>query len=63
MTPLLSVLIPSIPSRLRTASHLFDMLAAYSDGLSVELLMLTDNKQRSIGSSAKLSWTSRSAIT
>jgi hypothetical protein len=53
--PLLSVLIPSVPSRLEKATELFRLLEKLSDldevfpGDTAEILMLTDNKQRSIG--------------
>lgn len=44
----LSILIPSIPSRFNKAIELYNHLLSISpDG--VEILMLTDNKQRSIG--------------
>ena len=51
-TPLLSILVPSIPSRLAGAVSMFDYLTEQcGTNLSgnVEILMLTDNKQRSVG--------------
>lgn len=49
MTPLLSILICSIPSRFDKARKLYEDIAAMSDGLDIEILILTDNKTRSIG--------------
>lgn len=52
MTPILSILIPSIPSRREMAAALYDKLAdevAMHKLTDVEILMLVDNKQRSIG--------------
>lgn len=46
MTPLLSVLIPSIPSRLALAQTI---LAQLGDDPHVETLLFTDNKRRSVG--------------
>lgn len=48
--PLLSILICSIPSRFDKARKLYEDIAAMCDGLDVEILILTDNKTRSIGS-------------
>jgi glycosyltransferase involved in cell wall biosynthesis len=51
-TPRLSILIPSIPSRItRFAIPLFEKLSAQADriGSGVEILMLTDNKARTVG--------------
>ncbi len=45
----LSILIPSVPSRRHRAAVLFDKLTKQAEGYSVEVLMLLDNKQRSIG--------------
>jgi len=45
----LSILIPSIPSRLVQAAALYERLLELSSGMSVEILMLTDNKIMSIG--------------
>lgn len=54
MKPLLSILIPSIPSRFE--SHLLPLwkqlqqhIENYTLGDTIEILTLTDNKQRSIG--------------
>lgn len=46
---ILSVLIPSVPSRREMALALYDSIAAQAEGLPVEILLLLDNKQRSIG--------------
>jgi len=49
-TPALSILIPSIPSRLtRFSIPLFEKLQAQAAGHPAEILMLTDNKARSVG--------------
>lgn len=45
----LSILIPSIPSRLKRAVELCDRLEQMCEGKSVEILLILDNKQRSIG--------------
>lgn len=45
----LSVLIPSVPARRAMALALYDSIAQQSEGLPVEILLLLDNKQRSIG--------------
>lgn len=48
--PALSILIPSLPSRLaRFGIPLFEKLQAQAEDLPVEILMLTDNKARSVG--------------
>lgn len=49
MTPLLSILICSIPSRFDKAKQLYNDIAAMCEGLDIEILILTDNKTRSIG--------------
>lgn len=47
---ILSVLIPSVPSRLRFGgAFVFEKLCDMVEGLNVEVLMLTDNKKRSVG--------------
>lgn len=53
---LLSILIPSIPSRYLKAMKLFnflqaqtEMLSPYNNTIPVEILLFTDNKKRSIG--------------
>jgi hypothetical protein len=45
----LSILIPSVPSRFEKAQHLFNELSAICQGMDIEILMLTDNKKRTIG--------------
>jgi hypothetical protein len=45
----LSILIPSVPSRREKAAKLFDKLSAQAGNEDVEILMLLDNKKRSIG--------------
>lgn len=45
----LSILISSIPSRFDKAITLYHELLAMCEGLDIEILMLTDNKQRTIG--------------
>ena len=45
----LSILIPSIPTRWGSALACYNSLVSMCEGLNVEILMLTDNKQRSIG--------------
>lgn len=45
----LSILIPSIPSRFSKAQALYLRLLEMSEGKDIEILMLTDNKKRSIG--------------
>lgn len=47
--PLLSILICSIPSRFDKAKQLYNDVAAMCEGLDIEILILTDNKTRSIG--------------
>ena len=56
MTPILSVLIPSVPSRRELAWKLFDKISGQAavlpdvDGLcQVEVLLLLDNKMRTVG--------------
>lgn len=49
MTPLLSILICSIPSRFDKAQQLYNDISVMSEGLDIEILILTDNKTRSIG--------------
>lgn len=49
MTPAVSILIPSIPGRHNMAQILFADLEQQARGLPVEILMLCDNKARSIG--------------
>lgn len=45
----LSILIPSIPSRFDKAIKLYNELQEMCEGLDVEILLLCDNKQRTIG--------------
>lgn len=45
----LSILIPSIPSRFERAVKLYNEILAMCEGLDIEVLMLTDNKKRTIG--------------
>lgn len=45
----LSILIPSVPSRFFQSTELFLRLQKMAEGKPVEVLMLTDNKQRSVG--------------
>ncbi len=45
----LSILIPSIPSRFERAIKLYNEILAMCEGLDIEVLMLTDNKKRTIG--------------
>ncbi len=47
--PLLSILIPSIPSRLMMLGALISNLQEQIGDLPAEILVLTDNKRRSIG--------------
>lgn len=47
--PLLSILIPSIPSRLYKAASLYNKIIEQTDGMNVQILMLTDNRLMSIG--------------
>lgn len=49
MHPKLSILIASIPSRFGMATALYNRLQEAAQDLPVEILMFTDNKQRSIG--------------
>ena len=44
-----SVLIPSVPSRHVQACALFDKISQQAEGFDVEVLMLCDNKRRSVG--------------
>lgn len=48
---ILSVLIPSVPSRIEIAADLFDKISGQISrgAYDVEVLMLTDNKKRSVG--------------
>lgn len=52
-TPVLSILIPSVPNRLHKTVELFEFLSAQISAISpnplVEILALTDNKFRTIG--------------
>lgn len=45
----LSILIPSIPSRFERAVKLYNEILAECEGLDIEVLMLTDNRKRTIG--------------
>jgi glycosyltransferase involved in cell wall biosynthesis len=45
----LSVLIPSIPSRISKAMKLYNRIAKQCEGMDVEILIFIDNKKRSIG--------------
>jgi len=45
----LSILIPSIPSRINKATELYNKLSCMSENMHVEIIMLTDNKIMSIG--------------
>ncbi len=45
----LSILIPSIPSRFERALSLYNEITAMCEDKYIEVLMLTDNKQRTIG--------------
>ena len=47
--PLLSILIPSIPSRFEKAFTIYNKLLSMVGELPIEVLMFTDNKKRSIG--------------
>lgn len=49
MKPVLSVLICSIPSRWEKAKALYKHITSLSEGLNIEILLLMDNKKRSIG--------------
>lgn len=49
ITPVLSILVPSIPSRFDKFQRIFSNLTAQSEGKKVEILGLFDNKIRSIG--------------
>lgn len=49
MTPILSVLIPTVPARREAAWKLFDKITAQAEGQPVEVLVLLDNKKRSTG--------------
>lgn len=49
MQPQLSILIPSIHSRLLKAKNLYQKIIADVGDKDIEVLMLTDNKKRSIG--------------
>lgn len=45
----LSILIPSIPSRFDRATKLYNEIQSMCEGMDIEVLMLVDNKQRTIG--------------
>lgn len=45
----LSILIPSVPSRFDKALALFRSVEIQTEGMDVEILMMTDNKKRTIG--------------
>lgn len=45
----LSILIPAIPSRIDQAVRLYRKVLEMTAGMDIEVLMLTDNKKRSIG--------------
>ncbi len=45
---LLSILIPSVPSRFKQMKELYDRIDRLSQGHSVEILVFIDNKKRSI---------------
>lgn len=47
--PLLSILIPSIPSRFEKAIKLYNHILALVGDKDIEVLMFTDNKKRTIG--------------
>lgn len=47
--PQLSILIPSIPSRFNKVIALYNHIESLTEGMNVEILILTDNKRRSIG--------------
>ena len=49
MTPILSILIPSIPERLSTAIGLYRRIQEVVKAYPVEIIMLTDNRIRTIG--------------
>jgi hypothetical protein len=49
MNPRLSILIPSIPSRFEKSFNLYNKLIEETENMDIEILMLTDNKKRSIG--------------
>lgn len=49
MSPRLSILIPSIPSRFDRAIKLYKEIEQKTSGMDVEILMFTDNKRRTIG--------------
>jgi hypothetical protein len=49
MTPKLSILIPSIPSRFEKMQNLYNRLLIECENLPIEILCLVDNKKRSIG--------------
>ena len=49
MSPLLSVLIPTVPERAEQLAHLIATLEAQRDGKPVEILSLSENKTRSTG--------------
>lgn len=46
---ILSILIPSIPSRFNRAQRLYHQIAEMVGDKDIEILMLTDNKKRTIG--------------
>ena len=45
----LSILIPSIPTRFNKAKALYDKILSMVGDKQIEILMLTDNKKRTIG--------------
>ncbi len=49
MKPLLSILIPTVPERAEQLAKLLDVLTPQTQGQSVEILILMDNRTRSIG--------------
>lgn len=49
MQPQLSILIPSIPSRFERAIRLYNKILSMVGDKNIEVLMLTDNKKRTIG--------------
>lgn len=53
MTPLVSILVPSLPERLPVLQELVDRLAAQADP-RLEVLILMDNRQRHVGAKRNL---------
>lgn len=49
MTPRLSILVASIPSRWEKAKALYEHLLTISEGKDIEVLLFMDNKRRTIG--------------